>query len=170
MSMESSIILAIQKSLSSDVGRALIGFCARWVIYLYVPFIFVARISKGMRHAVVEAAWTAALAFAVSTTLASLIGRVRPYLAVAGVQAIVPPNIQAGSFPSSHTAVAIGIATALSFYNVPLGVAAFLMAMTVAFGRVAAGMHYPTDVLGGAVVGVLAFIIVRIGHAAVAKL
>ena len=168
--MESSIILAIQKSLSSSTGRALIGFCARWVIYLFVPFILVARISKAMQHAVIEAAWTAGLAFAASTVLATLIGRVRPYLAVAGVQAIVPPNIQAGSFPSSHTAVAIGIATALSFYNVPLGVAAFLMAILVAFGRVAAGMHYPTDVLGGAVVGVVAFMVVRLGHNAIAHL
>lgn len=168
--MEASIILALQRALSSDVGEMLVGFCARWVIYLYIPFALIARFSKDMRHAVYEACWTAALAFATSAILATMIGRVRPYLAIPGVRAIVPPNIQAGSFPSSHTAVAIGIATALAFANVPIGVAAFLMALLVAFGRIAAGMHYPTDILGGIVVGIAAFIIVRLCHAGLAQI
>jgi undecaprenyl-diphosphatase len=161
---EPSIILALQRMLSSGTGQALVGFCARWVIYLFIPFALVARRSLDMRHAVYEASWTAVLAFSLSTMLATLIGRVRPYIDVAGVHAIVPPNIQAGSFPSSHTAIAIGVATALAYHNVPLGIAAFLMAILVAFGRVAAGMHYPSDVLGSALVGVLSFIIVRAIH------
>lgn len=168
--MESSIILAIQRAFSSPIGRALVGFAARWVIYFFIPFIFVARFSKDLRQAVYEAAWTALLAFSLSAVFATLIGRVRPYLAVPGVEAIVPPNIQAGSFPSSHTAVAFGIATALAFYNLPLGIAAYLMAFLVAFGRVAAGMHYPSDVLAGMVVGVLAFFIIRFIHVGIAKL
>ena len=162
--IESSIILAFQRMLSSSIGMALVGFCARWVIYLYIPFALVARRSLDMRHAVYESSWTALLAFSLSSLLASLIGRVRPFLDVPGVVSFVPPNIQAGSFPSSHTAIAIGVATALAYHNVPLGVAAFLMAILVAFGRVAAGMHYPSDVLGGALVGILSFIIVRVIH------
>jgi undecaprenyl-diphosphatase len=168
--MESSIILAIQRALSSDIGHAFVGFCARWVIYLYIPFALFARQYKYMRHAVYEAAWTAGVAFATSVILATLLGRVRPYLAIAGVEAIVPPNLQAGSFPSSHTAVAVGVAVAFTYANVPFGIAEIVMAALVAFGRVAAGMHFPSDVLGGALVGVLAFVIVRICHAGLAHL
>jgi undecaprenyl-diphosphatase len=167
--MESHIILALQRMFSSEAGRALIGFCARWVIYGLIPFAMVARQSRVMKHAVSEAVWTAALALALSTMLAALIGRVRPYLAIAEAQAFVPPNMQAGSFPSSHTAVAIGVASALAHANVPVGVAAFLLALLVMFGRVVAGMHYPTDVLGGAAVGVIAFTIVRLVHMALAR-
>lgn len=167
--MESSFILFLQRTLSSGTAQALVAFCARWVIYLLIPFVLAARQTRALRHGVTEAAWTAGLAFAISTLLATIIDRVRPYLAIPGVEAIVPPNIQAGSFPSSHSAVAVGVATALAFYNVPLGVAAFLIAILVMFGRVAAGMHYPTDVLGGAVVGVLAFVIVRLIHHALAR-
>jgi undecaprenyl-diphosphatase len=168
--MESQLILFLQRTLSSDTGRALIGFCARWLIYFYIPFAIVARQSKDMRHAVYEASWTAALAFSMSTIVAAVVARARPYLAIPGVEAIVPPNIQAGSFPSSHTAVAIGIAMALAFANVPIGVAAFIMALLVAFGRIAAGMHFPTDIIGGVAVGALAFIIVRIVHAGLERL
>lgn len=166
--MEASLVLALQNLLASDAGRALVGFSARWVIYLYAPFLLVARISKDLRHAAIEALWSAALAFTISVTLATLIGRVRPYLAVHGVAAIVPPNVQAGSLPSSHTAIAFAVAAAIAFKDVPLGIAAFLMAFLVAFGRVASGMHYPTDVLGGAAVGVAAFFLVRLGHVAIA--
>ena len=169
-SMESHIILTLQRLFGSDTGRMLVGFCARWAIYGLIPFALIARQSRVMRHAVSEAMWTALLALTLSTLLATLIGRVRPYLAIAGAQAFVPPNIQAGSFPSSHTAVAIGVASALAFTNVPVGVAAFLIALLVAFGRIAAGMHYPTDVLGGAIIGVLAFTIVRLTHAALARI
>jgi undecaprenyl-diphosphatase len=168
--MESSIILSIQRYLSSSLAVAAIVFCARWLIYFFIPFALLERRSPAMRHAVYEAAWTALLAFSISTFLASLFGRIRPYLAEIGVHALVPPNIQAGSFPSSHTAIAIGVATALAFADTRVGIVAFIMAFLIAFGRVAAGMHYPSDVLGGAVVGVLSFVIVRAVHFGLAKL
>jgi len=168
--MESSFILALQKWLASGAGHALVGLTARWFIYLYVPFMLAARLSRSLKHAVIEALWSAALAFALSTTFAMIIGRVRPYMAIKDVAAIVPPNIQTGSFPSSHTAVAFAIASAIAFKDVPLGIAAFLIAFLIAFGRVAAGMHYPTDVLGGAMLGIIAFFLVRLGHVALASI
>lgn len=164
--MDSSLVLALQRLFSTDIGRNLVGFCARWAIYLFIPFVVLVRSSKLLRHAVLEAGWTALLALTLSTGLAALVGRMRPYLAVAGVQALVPPNIQAGSFPSSHTAVAVGVAVALTFADARLGAVAIALAVLVAFGRVASGMHFPTDVLGGAVIGIIAFILVRAIHQA----
>lgn len=140
----------------------LVGFLARWLIFLYIPFALLIKKSARFRDAVYAALWTALLALTMSTALAAIVGRIRPYLEVEAIRAIVPPNLQAGSFPSSHTAVAVGIAFALSRTNVPVSVVVFLMAFFIAFGRVAAGMHYVTDVIGGAAVGVLAFVIVRI--------
>jgi undecaprenyl-diphosphatase len=159
---ETEIIIKIQQSLSSPGGKVLVGITARWLIYLFIPFTLLIRKSAQLRDAVYGAAWTALLALTLSTALAAIIGRVRPYLESKGIEAIIPPNLQAGSFPSSHTAVAVGVAIALSYVNVPTGVAAFLIAILVAFGRMAAGMHYVTDIVGGAAVGVLAFVIVKL--------
>ncbi len=158
--IESDIILRIQHALSSPAGRSFAGFCARWIIYLLIPYVLISRKLIGWRGVGIVA-WTALVAFALSTGLAALVGRVRPYLAGVGIQAIVPPNIQTGSFPSSHTAVAVGVATALMALHVPMGVVAVIAAILIAFGRIAAGMHYPSDVLGGIAIGLLAYAIVR---------
>lgn len=166
---EADIIIKIQQSLSSQVGRMIVGFAARWLIYLFIPFILLAKKSAEFRDAIYGAAWTALLALTLSTTLAGIIGRARPFIASKGIEAIVPPNLQEGSFPSSHTAVAVGVALALSSANVSFGAAVFCMALLIAFGRVAAGMHYVTDVIGGAAVGVLAFLIVRLVQEALAR-
>jgi membrane-associated phospholipid phosphatase len=168
--LEGPLVLAVQQHLAFPLARDVVVFCARWLIYFFIPFVFLARRTPLLKHAVYEACWTAMLAFAASTAIAAFIGRVRPYLSVTGVEALVPPNIQAGSFPSSHTAIAIGVATALAFANVPTGVVAFVMAFLILFGRVAAGMHFPTDVLGGFFVGMFAFLIVRLAHYGLARL
>ncbi len=60
------------------------------------------------------------------------------------------------SFPSDHAALAFGLATGLFFISRPLGLAAGLYALLViSLPRVYAGLHYPSDILGGALLGIL---------------
>jgi membrane-associated phospholipid phosphatase len=59
------------------------------------------------------------------------------------------------SFPSGHTAIAFACATMLSYYRPKLAPAFFLLAVAIGFSRVYVGVHYPLDVLGGAVLGLL---------------
>ncbi len=65
------------------------------------------------------------------------------------------------SFPSGHTSIAFTIATslALRYPKYPqVYVPAYIWGIIVGYGRVYFGMHYPTDVLGGAVLGSLSAI------------
>lgn len=167
--MEASLILTLQSMLDSTLGGAIAVFLARWLIYLFIPFALLARQTKKLKHAVYEASWAAALAFTISVMLSEFIGRTRPYLATPEVQALVRTSLKAGAFPSAHAAIAFGIAAAIAFADRRWGVAAFIMAILVALGRVAAGVHYPSDVIGGALVGLLAFVIVRVIHRRLAK-
>jgi undecaprenyl-diphosphatase len=59
------------------------------------------------------------------------------------------------SFPSDHTAVAFALAASIFFFDKKLGVVLMILALFVGLGRIYAGVHYPFDVLGGILVGVL---------------
>lgn len=59
-----------------------------------------------------------------------------------------------GSFPSGHATVAFACATALALAVPRLALPLYALAALVAWSRVYVGVHYPLDVLAGAVLGV----------------
>ena len=84
--------------------------------------------------------------------LKPLIGRVRPF-AVHPVELLIAPPGDA-SFPSGHTACSFAAAGAVWFAGYRrAGAAAFVLAAVIAFSRLYLYVHWPTDVLGGAVLG-----------------
>lgn len=58
------------------------------------------------------------------------------------------------SFPSGHTLHCFIMATVLLHYDRRLGIPALMMAILVAFSRLYLYVHYPTDVLAGAALGI----------------
>jgi len=63
------------------------------------------------------------------------------------------------SFPSAHATSSFAVATAMVRVD-PATAAAFLVAIAISLGRPYLGMHYPSDVLAGALLGVLLGLIV----------
>jgi undecaprenyl-diphosphatase len=67
------------------------------------------------------------------------------------------------AFPSNHAAIAAAAAVALFFVSRRLGVVAAVGAVAMAASRVWVGVHYPHDVLVGAVVGgLVAFLVMTV--------
>lgn len=65
------------------------------------------------------------------------------------------------AFPSDHAAVQFGLAAVVLLLRRRLGVAALTWAALLNLVRVHLGVHYPTDVLGGAALGVLAVLLAQ---------
>jgi membrane-associated phospholipid phosphatase len=65
------------------------------------------------------------------------------------------------SFPSGHTTTAIALAFTLGFLWPRLFPVLMVLGIVVGISRVPVGMHYPTDVFGGLVVGMLGAYLVR---------
>ena len=148
---ELSFIRAVQASLSSVSLSWLAMVCARYLIFIFPAFALV--LSKGGKRVAAEAALAAALAFGITVFIGTLIARVRPFRASSKVMLLIDEPLTRFSLPSGHAAVAFALAAAIAYANPKWGLPAFAVASLVAFGRVAAGVHYPTDAVAGALLG-----------------
>lgn len=99
--------------------------------------------------------------------LKNLVARVRPYHVNTAIAILIKKPLDF-SFPSGHTAASFAAMTALFLAKMKKAwIAALVLAVLIAFSRLYFYVHYPTDVLGGAVVGILSGII---GYAIVEKI
>jgi undecaprenyl-diphosphatase len=85
----------------------------------------------------------------------------RPSMRYAEPKPLVHPPHDA-SFPSGHAATSFAAATVLSFARPRWAPAFYLLALAIGFSRVYVGVHYPLDILGGAVLGIGVAIALRL--------
>ncbi len=86
--------------------------------------------------------------------LKPLIGRVRPCDINTAVELLIFRPHDA-SFPSGHTAISFAAVGALAAAKSKLWIPACVLSVVIAFSRLYLYVHWPTDVLGGIVVGLL---------------
>ena len=85
--------------------------------------------------------------------LKPMVNRTRPYVLL-DYDILIPP-VGDASFPSGHTAASFAAATAIYAINRKWGIAAYIFAAVMGFSRLYLGVHFPADVLGGAICGTL---------------
>jgi membrane-associated phospholipid phosphatase len=91
----------------------------------------------------------------ISQGLKALIFRERPFVTHPFIEKLSEAG--SSSFPSGHTLEAFAVATALSilFSRKKITIPVYIWAMLVAYSRMALGVHYPSDVLAGIIIGTL---------------
>lgn len=84
--------------------------------------------------------------------LKPLVGRIRPFAVNSAVELLISPPLDA-SFPSGHTASSFAAVFALKCSGGPQWKPALVLASVIAFSRLYLYVHWPTDILGGIVLG-----------------
>jgi undecaprenyl-diphosphatase len=112
--------------------------------------------SVNARHGVVAAGFSALLALGIAQVITNIVQRPRPYIAHPGDSHLFISASPDYSFPSDHATAAFAIAMAIWLRHRRAGWVALVMAATLSLSRVVVGTHYPSDVLAGAAIGVLA--------------
>ncbi len=88
-------------------------------------------------------------------TLKNLVCRPRPFQLISSDIRLLIPFPSGYSFPSGHSCASFAAATAIFLRDKRWGGLALALAALIAFSRVFLFVHYPTDVLAGAALGVL---------------
>lgn len=79
--------------------------------------------------------------------------RNRPFAILENVHPLIGNPLTAEAFPSGHATIAFALATAIFLMDKKWGTVMLALAGLVAVGRVIAGVHFPIDVLSGAILG-----------------
>jgi undecaprenyl-diphosphatase len=130
----------------SAIGRGGIG----WLL--------IAAVLTAMKRLRPRAWAQLALAFLVTSAMTNavlqpVVGRERPFVRSLDV-AVIGDRPTSGSFPSGHAANAFAGAVVLSRFAAAPALGWWALAGAIAYSRVYLGVHYPSDVAAGALVGI----------------
>jgi len=156
---DSSILLWIQDSLRADFLSPIVKVITHLGDkgILWIALTLVLLIVRKTRKLGVLCAVSMFIGLVVTNLIIkNWVARIRPYEVIQGLNCIVP-LADDFSFPSGHTTNSLACAWVL-FRRAPKkwGIPALVMAILISLSRLYVGIHYPTDVIGGAVIGICA--------------
>jgi undecaprenyl-diphosphatase len=124
-----------------------------WFLFfgLFYLWIIDGRIKK---EQVLHALMAAVAAWIVTMVIKDIFPSDRPYVVNhERPMTFVTPHDP--SFPSGHTALAFALGTSIFLHDKKYGALFFLGSTLVALGRVLANVHYPSDIIAGALIGIM---------------
>lgn len=161
IALDGNILLFIQDNLRNPVLTPLM----KGVTHLgdkgifWIVLTLVLLIPKKTRRAALCSMCACVLSYLIcNLTLKHLVNRVRPYEVVEGLKLIVGKADDA-SFPSGHSSFSFASSVAL-LRSLPeaykkAGIILIILAAIIALSRLYIGIHYPTDVICGTIIGII---------------
>lgn len=124
---------------------------AVWFLIAVLFFLFGGK--KGRRTAVLVIFAGILTDITTELVLKKIVMRPRPYLVMSGVRLLVP-KLTSFSFPSGHAAISLAAGLILAKNYKKFSWFFITLALAISFSRIYVGVHYPIDVLSGALVGI----------------
>lgn len=155
--LDGNILLYIQEYIRHDWMNPFWEFItslgnAGWFWLALSLVLLIPKRTRGMGAAALLAIIIGALI--TNVVLKNLVARTRPYEVVDGLKILIKrPHDY--SFPSGHACASFA-AAAVYYRMAPKrwGISVVILASLIAFSRLYVGVHYPTDVLAGILIGI----------------
>lgn len=131
--------------------------CASYLAYiligLFLVWVFFSHYSRREKITILFVASIATLVarFGVTELIRFFVHRPRPFVDLSVNQLLTSTE---WSFPSGHATFFFALSTVVYLYNKKWGIGFFIATILMTVGRVIAGIHYPSDILAGALIGI----------------
>lgn len=123
-------------------------FIAQWLIYVLIALVSMVAFIKWSWYSPLKV-WTAVLVVRyIAEGLKYIFNVARP-------DAVSLLIVNDPAFPSGHTAMVAALGAVVFRRNKWLGFLLFILALIIGWSRIVLGVHYPIDIMGGFVLGVL---------------
>jgi undecaprenyl-diphosphatase len=130
-----------------------------YILVAVLIFIFFYKPTKLNRFMGIVALLSAAISRGVITTIIRFFDHsLRPFAVMKVTQLIDESGY---SFPSGHAAFYFALSMAVYLYNKKLGIAFFAVSLVMGIARIYVGVHWPSDILGGILVGIVTALVVN---------
>lgn len=144
--------------------KALKIFSKASTVYIYAVYIITAALLLIARDPrLIKFIAVPAAGFLAATAVRSGLNFPRPYEGYIA-SPVIPKATKGKSCPSRHSACAVIIALAVMYVNIPAGIITLAVALAVAASRPLMGVHFPLDVVFGALlsllIGLIGFVII----------
>jgi len=147
------------------MSKLIIEFLASFLLWFMFFGLFVLWFTDGKikKEQVIHAIFAASSAWVIAHLIKAIFPTLRPFQVNDSPTAVIIP-LANGGFPSGHTAAAFALAVTIWQHNKKAGVVFLVSALLVGIGRMLANVHYPVDILGGAVLGIVSALAVEKLH------
>jgi undecaprenyl-diphosphatase len=125
-----------------------------WVLILSLICLLFFNFKKWIKPVFLGFAAAGVSRFLITNLIRFLWHRPRPFVALNFRPLFDYPASEA-SFPSGHAAFYFALSAVIYFYNKKLGIIFLILTSLICLGRVFCGIHWPSDILAGAIIGIM---------------
>jgi undecaprenyl-diphosphatase len=122
-------------------------------IFIFLLRIFIRDKQEGVKAGMVIAATVFLSRIIITEVIRHFFFRLRPFIENQAT-VLIDQSAKEASMPSGHAALFFALATVVYFYNKKLGIFLFVSTFLISISRVFVGIHWPSDILAGALVGI----------------